>query len=94
MHVAQGRLVALGVDLHVLDPDVLPEAQAHHIQVIAPVTESTRQLHKHCPHSNSRLVISLLRISHTSARLDSKSALRRYLFCLQSLLCPALRRRL
>lgn len=56
MHVAQGRLVALGVDLHVLDPDVLPEAQAHHIQVIAPVTESTRQLHKHCPHTTAGLL--------------------------------------
>lgn len=43
---------------------------------------------------HSRLVISLPRIPHISARLDSKSALWRYLFCLQSLLCPALRRRL
>lgn len=31
MHGGQGGLVALGVDLDLLDPDVLPEAQAHHI---------------------------------------------------------------
>lgn len=50
MHGAQGGLVALRVDLDVLDPDVLPEAQAHHIQVVATIAEGTRQLHKHCQH--------------------------------------------
>lgn len=48
MHVVQGGLVVLRVDLDTLDPDVLPEAQAHHVQVIATVAEGTRQLHKHC----------------------------------------------
>lgn len=48
MHVVQGGLVVLRVDLYTLDPDVLPEAQAHHVQVIATVAEGTRQLHKHC----------------------------------------------
>lgn len=48
MHGVQGGLVALRVDLDMLDPDVLPEAQAHHIQVITTITEDTRQLHEHC----------------------------------------------
>lgn len=47
VHGAQAGLVALGVELEAAHPDVLPEAQAHHIQVIAPVTEGTGQLHKH-----------------------------------------------
>lgn len=48
VHAAQGRLVAVRVDLDLLDPDVLPEAEAHHVQVVAAVAESARQLHKHC----------------------------------------------
>lgn len=47
MHGAQAGLVALGVELDALEPDILPEAQAHHIQVFTTVTEGTRQLHKH-----------------------------------------------
>lgn len=40
--------MAVRVDLDLLDPDVLPEAEAHHVQVVAAVAESARQLHKHC----------------------------------------------
>lgn len=47
VHGAQSRLVALGVDLNVGDPDVLPEAQTYHVQVVAAVTEGTHQVHKH-----------------------------------------------
>lgn len=61
MHGAHSGLVALGVNLDVLDPDVLPEAQTHHIQVITTVTEGTRQLHKHCGHINRFLILLLSR---------------------------------
>lgn len=47
MHGTQAGLVVLGVDLDAVQPDILPEAQAHHIQVFTTVTEGTRQLHKH-----------------------------------------------
>lgn len=47
MHGFQAGLVALGVELVAVQPDILPEAQAHHIQVFTTVTEGTRQLHKH-----------------------------------------------
>lgn len=47
MHAALGRLVVLRVDLDLLDPDVLPEAEAHHVQVVAAIAEGARQLHKH-----------------------------------------------
>lgn len=47
VHGAQAGLVALRVELDAVQPDVLPEAQAHHIQVIATVAEGTRQLHEH-----------------------------------------------
>ncbi len=57
VHGSQCGLVALRVDLHVLDPDVLPEAQAHHIQVITAVTEGTCQLHKHCRHMTAELLV-------------------------------------
>lgn len=50
VHGAQAGLVALGVELEAAQPDVLPEAQAHHIQVITTVTEGARQLHKHWEH--------------------------------------------
>lgn len=56
VHGAQGGLVALGVDLDMLDPDVLPEAQAHHIQVVTTITEGTCQLHKHCRHTAAELL--------------------------------------
>lgn len=46
VHGAQAGLVALGVKLDALEPDILPEAQAHHIQVFATIAEGTRQLHK------------------------------------------------
>lgn len=48
MHGAQAGLVALRVQLETVEPDVLPEAQAHHIQVVTTITEGTGQLHKHC----------------------------------------------
>lgn len=48
MHGAQAGLVALRVELETVEPDVLPEAQAHHIQVFTTITEGTGQLHKHC----------------------------------------------
>lgn len=48
VHGAQSGLVVLRVDLDMLDPDVLPEAQAHHIQVVTTIAEGTCQLHKHC----------------------------------------------
>lgn len=51
VHVGQSGLVALWVDLDLMDPDVLPEAQAHHIQVVTTVAEGTCQLHKHCRHT-------------------------------------------
>lgn len=47
VHGTQAGLVALGVELGAAQPDILPEAQAHHIQVIATVPEGTRQLHEH-----------------------------------------------
>lgn len=47
VHGAQAGLLALGVELEAVQPDILPEAQAHHVQVIAAVTEGTGQLHKH-----------------------------------------------
>ncbi|TNN64263.1 hypothetical protein EYF80_025514 [Liparis tanakae] len=50
VHFGQSGLVALRVDLDVRDPDVLPEAQAHHVQVVGAVPEGARQLHKHCRH--------------------------------------------
>lgn len=50
MHLAQSGPVGLRVDLDTVDPDVLPEAQAHHIQVVTTITEGTCQLHKHCQH--------------------------------------------
>lgn len=48
MHGAEGGFVVLWVELVVVDPDVFPEAQTHHVQVIAAVTEGTGQLHEHC----------------------------------------------
>lgn len=81
MHAAHCRLVAIWVDLDMLDPDVLPEAEAHHVQVVAAVAEGTRQLHKHwagdiCYSTQSQ---QYLRISGHHTNLS----------CLQSLLCPA-----
>lgn len=57
VHGAHCRLVVLRVDLDVLDPDVLPEAEAHHVQVVAAVAESARQLHKHWAGERRSLVI-------------------------------------
>lgn len=48
VHGAQLGLVALRVDLYLLEPDVLPEAQAHHIQVLTAITEGTGQLYESC----------------------------------------------
>lgn len=57
MHGAQGGLVALRVDLDMMDPDILPEAQAHHIQVITTITEGTGQLDKHCWYMRQDLLL-------------------------------------
>lgn len=48
MHGAQAGLLAVGVELEAVQPDILPEAQAHDVQVITTVTEGTRQLHEDC----------------------------------------------
>lgn len=66
MHGGQSGLVALRVDLDMLDPDVLPEAQTHHIQVVAAVAEGTCQLHKHCQHI---IVDSVFRYEFLMTRL-------------------------
>lgn len=69
MHGVQGGLVALRVDLDMLDPDVLPEAQAHHIQVITTITEGTRQLHEHCRHIMADSLFHRDRLRHYMTRL-------------------------
>lgn len=69
MHGAQGGLVALRVDLDMLDPDILPEAQAHHIQVITTITEGTGQLDKHCWYMRQDLLFyRKLSSQHNSTR--------------------------
>lgn len=56
VHLAEFRLGAVGVQLVLREPDVLPEAQAHHIQVLAAVTEGTCQLYENCPHKTRHLL--------------------------------------
>lgn len=63
MHGGQSGLVTLRVDLDVLQPDVLPEAQPDHIQVITTVPEGARQLHENCKQRTSD---SLFRFFQTS----------------------------
>lgn len=82
VHAAQGRLVALRVDLDLLDPDVLPEAEAHHVQVVAAVAEGARQLHKHCAGDTIRYFTQTQQHFRSYSRHSNLS-------CLESLLCPA-----
>ena len=53
VHDAQLGLVALRVDLDLLVPDVLPERQANHVQVLAAVAEGAGQLREHCHRQTS-----------------------------------------
>ena len=48
VHDAQLGLVALRVDLDLFVPDVLPERQANHVQVLTAIAEGAGQLHEHC----------------------------------------------
>ena len=93
VHGGQGGLVALGVDLDLLDPDVLPEAQAHHIQVVTTITEGTCQLHKHCWRTTAESLACSwsLTVQVTVVCWDS---VWRYLSFLQNPSCPALRHHL
>lgn len=67
VHAVLGRLVALRVDLDMLDPDVLPEAEAHHVQVIAAIAEGARQLHIHWPETKLVILPSHNNISEATA---------------------------
>lgn len=82
MHAAQRRPVVLRVDLDMLDPDVLPEAEAHHVQVVAAVAERARQLHKHCAGDTTRYFVRSQEHLRSSSRQSNLS-------CFQSPLCPA-----
>lgn len=89
MHGAEGGFVVLWVELVVVDPDVFPEAQTHHVQVIAAVTEGTGQLHKHCRKKQNRQRSSSSYGRPGPGKKWFVEFRECYLSCLQSQICPA-----
>lgn len=84
VHAALGRFVALRVDLDLFDPDVLPEAETHHVQVVAAIAEGARQLHKHWAGDTACYFTQSQQHLRSYSRRSNLSGL-------QSLLCPAWR---